>query len=497
MLLSKIKTGAILLLVAGAMALGAGLLGQQAANKDLAVAPTLEGPNDSAGEAASRSQLTAIRDSQGAVDRLGDPLPPGALLRLGTIRLRHKDHIASVAFAPDGRFVATGGGDGDLRLWDPVTGREQRRLEGHEDTPAAIAVSRDGKLLAAATVKTVHLWDVATGKLLQSIPADTTRPIENGISFLGKVPLAFSADGALLAYVTAEPSVRVWDVLAGKERFHLKGHATPAEVLGFSGDGKTLIAAIGSRTADGEVRRWDTTTGEERASLRVPLRSARSSTPFALSPDGRTLALEAVEEIRRPLPGGGMQLSHGYKVRLWDLETLQERALTTQPDVIWCVTFSADGKKVAGAQMGGLLVVWDFATGQELQRCSGARTAPNRTAATRWRFPPTARFLQRSAPAPCLACGTLRRAAKPCPSWMPTKAPLPRLPALRMAAPSRPPAATTRSVYGIAPMAGIVCSSPAPSTRCARSRTRPMAGPWRRRSPTAPSDSGRLLRARN
>src|SRR5262249_22647676 len=61
-------------------------------------------------------------------DLLDDPLPDGALARIGTLRFRHCATIVSVAYAPDGKSVATGGRDGVVRVWDAVTGRQRLRI---------------------------------------------------------------------------------------------------------------------------------------------------------------------------------------------------------------------------------------------------------------------------------------------------------------------------------------------------------------------------------
>src|SRR4051794_1016736 len=64
---------------------------------------------------------------QAGVDRHGDPLSPGAVARLGTVRLRHAGEVRGVAFAPDGKAVASvGEGPAAVRIWDVSTGRELR-----------------------------------------------------------------------------------------------------------------------------------------------------------------------------------------------------------------------------------------------------------------------------------------------------------------------------------------------------------------------------------
>jgi WD40 repeat protein len=210
--------------------------------RSLAFAPdgrTLAAGSDGSGD----GRPVVLWDARTGKRRL--TLPEGALVRCLT-------------FSPDGRTLAWGcGGEEVLKLWDVRTGKLRRALKKRTDEPYQvweIAFAPDGKTLAtcgqtgggAEAVCDVTLWDAGTGALLRVLPGSDIR--SSGLHSC----LAFAPDGKTLAAVG--PGVRLWDVRAG-------GDAKPAPDLGpgkwwlvaYSPDGKTL--AVGSQ--DGSVRLWE------------------------------------------------------------------------------------------------------------------------------------------------------------------------------------------------------------------------------------------------
>jgi WD40 repeat protein len=248
---------------------------------------------------------------------------------------------ASAVFAPDGKVLAVARGAG-VELRDPGTGKELRTLDGLRRGASVVAFSPDGKFLAAADgAGECHLWDAATGKRLGSCASRT----EIVPSF------GFRADGSVVAWGERGRELCVWEVPGGKPVFGEVGHSCPVRLVGFLAGGKTVVSASG----DGTLCLWDTATGKESRRLRPgvargePFQVKRFG-GFALSADGDTVAAWG-----RADPVRVLDLGSGKPVR--DLKEAGDR--------VYAIHFTPDGKGLATAGRGGL-VVWDVATAKAL-----------------------------------------------------------------------------------------------------------------------------------
>src|SRR5262249_42759365 len=137
------------------------------------------------------------------LDRCGDPLPEGAIARMGSLRWHHGAMIHCIAFSPDGKLLASGGPGSTVRVWVSSTGRAVRQLNGQFERVRSVAFSPDGKLLGTAGGRII-LWEVATGRQICQLG-------EGGNS------LAFSSDGKILAAAADwNQRVSLWEVSTGK-----------------------------------------------------------------------------------------------------------------------------------------------------------------------------------------------------------------------------------------------------------------------------------------
>jgi hypothetical protein len=155
-------------------------------------------------------------------------------------------------FSPDGKRLAIRGevnNPGELRVWEAETGKEVLPLKGHTGAVCSVAFSPDGKFLASGSGDgVVKVWDLTGRKSLLTVAAHTGRV--NAV--------CFSPDGQRLASGSEDRTTKVWHLASGKEVRQLAGPRAAVTALTFSPDGKRLATA----GRDGQAWLWDVATGK-------------------------------------------------------------------------------------------------------------------------------------------------------------------------------------------------------------------------------------------
>jgi WD40 repeat protein len=361
-------------------------------------------------------------------DFLGDALPPDAVFRLGTIRLRHPTGVEGLAFSPDGKSLASSDYWGLVRVWDASNGK--LRFELPRGTGQAVAFSPDGKLLATGGDDTaVRTWNAANGREIRTLRERGGRTAMSR-SHAARC-LAFAPDSKALLCEDGTTSVLLLDVESGKEKRRFDGLKYQPHAVAFSPDGQWVAAGDSINFAGGEsiILVWDVASGEQRCRITDPNQGWVYG--LAFSPDGKVLASatpyhvcfwdaatgKRLEEFKERVSGavafdaegkglvtGGdvciidpthrrvvRRMGQGYnfavvaavapdgktiasnavydeRIRLWDAATGKEKLVAGHHDEIRTAAFSPDGKLIATGSGGdGTVRLWDAARGTELR----------------------------------------------------------------------------------------------------------------------------------
>jgi WD40 repeat protein len=300
----------------------------------------------------------------------------------GFILGKHRYPVHCLAFAPDGKMLASGGGlvhvAGEIKLWDLLTGAERATLRGNQESVCAVAFSPDGHTLVTVSLdQVVRVWDVSTGRERGHMPISfpssgctvtaagsqllalagwredpttvllwrITPELEHRLSS-GAGPVRFSADGSITALTVRVGNGVIASQSGSAKAANLQHPGVPPaddQRLVLTGRHPDLLA----------MDLWEVPLGREMLSLRGD-RSLVCT--LALSPDGRTLATGGFEE----------------GVKLWDVGSGQERTtLWGHTDQVDASAFAPDGHWLASGSHDKTVRLWDPVTGLELATLRG------------------------------------------------------------------------------------------------------------------------------
>jgi WD40 repeat protein len=337
--------------------------------------------------------LAAMRDEQNAEET------QGILRRLLQDAPRqflwgHDARVSSVAFSPNGKFLASASIDGTVIRWDMTTGKPVdtlSRIKGEYSRETFVVFGSDGVMLATPTAdgtalvsnassggrrvvledgqeqaalvavdpdrkvfasthrdNGVRLWDMTSGKLRVTIKA----PVKRVTS------LAFSPDGKMLALGTSDRNVLLWDLAKGKSWSRpFKGHQTEVTSVAFSTDGTML----GSGSLDGTVILWNIAKG---APKHAPLEAHQDRvTSVVFSPDSATLASSGWDNA----------------VIIWDVATGKRRGSgwrRSHQEPVTSLAFSPDSNTLASGSLDQSVILWNVAKGEPIGRPLKAHPGP-------------------------------------------------------------------------------------------------------------------------
>jgi RNA polymerase sigma factor (sigma-70 family) len=398
---AKVKATATLVVVLGVLVGSAALIATRGP-----ASPSFPGPGTAAERPTSDRGAVAPRRQAGpGTDGLGDPLPAGAVARLGTTRGRHARQLTSLALSPDGKLLVTRAGDDRVRLWEAASGKELHALGGAPASPGlwGFAFAPDGRTVVTAGADGwLRFWDPATGRQQHQAEGNP-----HGVRCV-----AFSGDGKLLAVGGEDNAVDLWDT-TGRKRLRrlgqVGGPATPRQavlaplndVVFCPGDRTLAVLYIPHNAARHSFLRClellDVESGRSLRKIGVPLHSPGCP---ALSADGKgvfwisaagkvTLRAVSTGEVIRSFDDGAaaqrlalspdgraLAVASWQSIRLWEAATgtkgrvLQDSGQTTS------LAFSRDGRTLAAGGYDGTFQLWSTATGEKLLKPLAGHEGP-------------------------------------------------------------------------------------------------------------------------
>jgi WD40 repeat protein len=269
----------------------------------------------------------------------------------------HQVGIFSVAYSPDGRTIATGGGgamkdkrwvhDDAIRLWD-INGNELRRFGENLFVVYALAFSSDGKFLFSGSG-----------------------------NHAAKAPTA--DDGACF---------RLWDVSTGKEVYRFGHHVSSVDSIALSPDGKYVVAGSNGIRTDGSSAGGTTirTSFHREGQPLPPGVTAMTREQLAkyatgsLQQDDIGQHLKAIAEHLNPMQLVSVSVEHHERssapdqqtIRIFETNSGQELNLFSHQGWVSSLAFSPDGKLLLSAGRG--VILWNVASGQQIRRIGGNET---------------------------------------------------------------------------------------------------------------------------
>jgi predicted Zn finger-like uncharacterized protein len=246
----------------------------------------------------------------------------------------------SFDITPDEHRIIVNVGDGTAIVWDLASGKQLKRLKGHEGGTENVRITPDGRrAISCGRDKLIRIWDTETGECYRNLQEHTRRVVS----------VCIRSDARQAISAGLDKTLRVWDIESGKCIQHLETHSFSVNSMCISQDGKTAI----SGSLDKLICLWDLASGTCKKIL-----------------EGHTSSVESVN-----LSATGKWAVTGSRdktVRVWDIQTGDcARVLHGHMDDVYSVCLSADSKRAVSGSRDKTLRIWDLETGQCLKTLKG------------------------------------------------------------------------------------------------------------------------------
>jgi RNA polymerase sigma factor (sigma-70 family) len=310
----------------------------------------------------------APKETPPRTDRYGDPLPAGAIARLGTARFRHGDNLSSIGISPDGKQIIS---QSDVvRVWEAATGKELRHFSPFPlmNWPGrrlgSGSLSPDGKVLAVGDMlnesDAIILCELATGRKLKGFGGKGQYEV-----------VSFSPDGKTLGAIASRRGrIELWDAATGQQLHAWDAHGQAYSVA-FAPDGKTLL----THGRDKRVCLWDVATGRLTREIKDCPTVWNFQDPHnqvVISPDGSHLAAIRPKEDNETMPVN--------QIGIWDVATAKEvcQLKVAQEEIAsanwsgcWALAWASNGQLVTAGPDASIRI-WDPVAARQVRRIRNA-----------------------------------------------------------------------------------------------------------------------------
>jgi WD40 repeat protein len=283
---------------------------------------------------SSDGKLVAIGTSNGEI-RLW-------YVETGKLLLTYKGHkgwVRCISFSPNNKILVSGGDDTTIRIWSVNSGDNLNILRGHTNRIESVVFTNDYQIASAGDDHKIIIWDIKQYKYLKTL-AEHSHLIWS---------LSFNPSRFLLASGSEDKSIKIWDIETNQCLKTLEEHSGWVMSIDFSPNG-FLLASGGQ---EGIIKIWDIETGQCLRNLKGHSNSVRS---ICFNQNSSLLASG----------------SSDHTIKIWDIETGQcLRTLEGHSNRVREISFRNDGITLASGSDDQTLKFWNLKTGQIIKTLKG------------------------------------------------------------------------------------------------------------------------------